>query len=134
MNKYKCLDCGDKMEYEGGLFWNEALTKCFWKLKCPNCGSTFCHRLTKEEEDELKERGKQREIKCAICGRTDLLLPPSSEYLKRELKNDNAIIVCENCREAPIPEDAHGKHYILHIKPKGVLERFQLVWRIFSGK
>lgn len=133
MTEYTCLDCGNEMEREGGLMWNEALTECFYKFKCPNCGSGFEHRLTKEEEDELKQRGKQRKIKCAICGRKDLLLPPLSEYLERDLKDDNAIIICDKCREAPIPEDMHGEQYILHIQPKNSREWLKLIWRIFAG-
>lgn len=74
MTDYKCLDCGNEMEYEGGLFWNAALTKCFWKLKCPNCGSTFCHRLTKEEEDESTRRALKEKEK-EIVSPTSLFTP-----------------------------------------------------------
>jgi len=66
MTEYKCLDCGNKMEYEGGLLWNASLTECFYGFKCPNCGSSFNHRLTKEEEDESMEwakREKEENIK-----------------------------------------------------------------------
>ena len=55
MIEYTCLDCGNEMKNEGGLFWNSALTECFYKFKCINCGSIFEHRLTKEEDDELKQ-------------------------------------------------------------------------------
>ena len=76
MTEYKCLDCGDEMKYEGGLFWNEALTKCFWKLKCPNCGSMFCHRLTKEEEESTKKQASERkENKKEIFSSSSLFTP-----------------------------------------------------------
>lgn len=65
MTEYKCLDCGNEMEYEGGLFWNAAITECFLGYKCVNCGSRFEHRLLKEEEEErrrtnLDSRRKRR--------------------------------------------------------------------------
>ena len=119
MTEYKCLDCGSDMQYECGLIWNSTLTDCFYKFKCSSCGSKFEHRLTKEEEDELKERGKQRKIECAICGRTDLMLPYLSEYLEHELEYDNAIIICENCKEEAMPKGLHGE---------------KLLWRKIRGK
>ena len=76
MTEYKCLDCGNEMEYEGGLLWNESLTKCFYGFKCPNCGSGFMHRLTKEEEDELTQRAaKEKEKKKEIFSPSSLLTP-----------------------------------------------------------
>ena len=134
MKNYKCLDCGSDMEYEGGLIWNSILTKCYYKFKCLNCGSKFEHRLTMEEEKELTERGKQREIKCAICGRTDIMLPPDPRGLLRDLRYDSAIIVCDNCRNAPILVDMHGEQYILDIKPKSSAGWIKLLWRKIKGR
>ena len=76
MSEYKCLDCGSEMGYEGGLLWNAALTECFYGFKCPNCGSSFNHRLTKEEEDELTQRAlKEKENKKEIFSPSSLLTP-----------------------------------------------------------
>ena len=74
MSGYKCPDCGSKMEYEGGLLWNEALTECFYRFKCPNCGSGFMHRLTKEEEDELNERARREKEEINKMTKKELLL------------------------------------------------------------
>ena len=60
MSEYKCLDCGSEMGYEGGLFWNGTITECFFGYKCVNCGSRFEHRLSKEEEEELKKQAEER--------------------------------------------------------------------------
>jgi len=60
MTEYNCLDCGNEMEYEGGLFWNNTMTECFYGYKCVNCGSRFEHRLSKEEEEELKKQAEER--------------------------------------------------------------------------
>ena len=138
MTEYKCLDCGSDMQYEGGLYWNITLTECFYIFKCTSCGSKFEHRLTKEEEDELKERGRQRKIECSICGRSDLLIPPDPRGFLRALLYDNAIIVCEdcyyNCRNVALPENIHGEEYILDITPETHIGWLKMLWRKLSGK
>ena len=73
---YKCLDCGNEMKYEGGLLWNATLTECFYGFKCPNCGSSFYHRLTKEEEEELTQRAaKEKENEKEILSPLSFFTP-----------------------------------------------------------
>jgi len=54
----KCPDCGMLMERDGHLWWNSDLTKCYFAFNCPKCGAIFKHRLSKEEEVELKPTEK----------------------------------------------------------------------------
>ena len=58
--EYKCPDCGTLMENRLGLFWDSSVTKCYFKYGCPNCGSEFTHRLSKEEEAEVKRTAEAR--------------------------------------------------------------------------
>ena len=73
--EYKCLDCGSEMKYTGGLLWNEALTKCFYRFKCPNCGSAFDHRLTRDEEEESKKRAQERNAQEAKGKKKEIFSP-----------------------------------------------------------
>lgn len=130
----RCSDCSSVMESSGGLFWNSTLTECFWKYKCPGCGSEFSHRLTKEEEEESKRRGRARVVACFFCGRRDLALPPDPSYLLNNLKWDNVIIVCNECENKPIPKELRGTVYTLDIKPKNFRDRWNKLCRLLGIK